>query len=434
MNERWALYIRGTVPFGVGLAIITLLARWITGNTILSSPQTLIQYGITGSIGYAIAGGLAFFFLGLVAKRVRREFPHAITLGDVLKEKVLPRYYFPSIYLLLFMGAYALMVQFYAAGTLFYYAFPAFSVIGFLVFVIIVGYIGGYGGMKQLVHLSFFSVVMIFLTTILLPIYSYLQNGIGPIYEGVKLYHPYLFFMGSHDTVWFLSAAILVFTGQLLTDQATWIRIFQTRSDKVQLALQSTGMIWATVPMALLALLLFAIAGKPFDHVYLLIQTMLDALNAPILMVLFITFCLLAIVTASSSELHGWTSLFLKNIWLDQSYTDERIVRIRHGAVWLLVLLLFAIIVLLIPSPFSLLFFFGNLYAAILPAFLYILLSSQRVGPAPTVMICGGTLVGIVGQLVFHSFFSIWASFFTSCLLFLLIYSMRDRVSVKSKE
>lgn len=119
MNDKWMLYMRGSVSFGLGLAIITLIARWITGNTILSSPQTLIQYGIAGSIGYAIAGGLAFFFLGIVAKRVRRIFPEAITIGDVLKEKLLPTYYPTFILLLLFMGAYALMVQFYAASFLF---------------------------------------------------------------------------------------------------------------------------------------------------------------------------------------------------------------------------------------------------------------------------------------------------------------------------
>lgn len=422
MNDKWMLYMRGPVSFGLGLAIITLLARWVTGNTILSSPQTLIQYGIAGSIGYAIAGGLAFFFLGLVAKRVRRSFSEAITIGDVLKEKLLPTYHHTFILLLLFMGAYALMVQFYAAGTLFYYVLPQFPLIGFGGFLLLVIYLGGYGGLKKLTTLSFYSVVMIFLTTILLPIYSYLQNGISPIYEGVKLYHPYLFFIGSHETVWFVSAAVIVFTGQILTDSATWMRIFVTKPEKIGLAFQSTGLIWTTVPMALLALLLFAISGKSFDHVYLLIQTMLQALDASFLMIIFVVFCLIAMLTASSSELHGWTSLLIRNVWLENSLTDKQITRYHHLSVWIPVLVLFVIVAIVLPSSFSLLFFFGNLYASMIPAVMYILITDHRTGPAPTIIVAIGTIIGMVSQISLHSFFSIWASFLMALLLFIVFY------------
>lgn len=422
MNEKWLLYMRGPVPLGLGLAIVTLLARWVTGNTILSSPQTLIQYGIAGSIGYALAGGLAFFFVGWVAKRVRKSYPHAVTLGDVLKEKVQPRYYFPFIGLLLFMGLYALLLQFHAAGILFTYALPVFPLLGFGLFTVIVLYIGGYGGMHKLTLLSFYSVVMIFLTTILLPIYSYLQDGITPIYDGVKLYHPYLFFIGSHETVWFVSAAVVVFTGQILTDRATWMRIFITKPEKIRLALQSTGLIWATVPMALLALLLFALSGKPFDHVYLLIQTMLESLDARFLMLIFVMFCLTAMVTASSSELHGWMSLLIKNVWMDRQLFDQTIQRLRHVVVTGLCLVLFLLVAFVLPTSLSLLFFFGNLYASLIPAFLYIFLADHQTGPAPTAIVSIGTSIGIASHLLMHSFFSIWASFLVACLLFLLFY------------
>lgn len=419
MIDKWMLYMRGSVSFGLGLAIITLLARWITGNTILSSPQTLIQYGITGSIGYAIAGGLAFFFLSFVAKRVRRSFPEAITIGDVLKEKLLPTYYRIFLLLLLFMGLYALTVQLYAAGTLFYYAVPQFPLVGFGGFLLLVIYLGGYGGFGKLTAFSFYSVIMVFLTTILLPIYSYLQNGITPIYDGVKLYHPYLFFIGSHETLWFVSAAVIVFTGQILTDSATWMRIFVTKPEKIGLAFKSTGLIWATVPMALLALLLFAISGKPFDHVYLLIQTMLQALDAPFLMIIFVVFCLVAMLTASSSELHGWISLLIKNVWLENSLTDNQITRYRHLSVWILALALFIIVAIVLPSSFSLLFYFGNLYASLIPALMYILLTDHRTGPAPAIIVVISSVIGIVSQISLHSFFSIWASFLTACLLFI---------------
>lgn len=422
MSEKWLYYMRGSVPFGLGLAIVTLLARWVTGNTILSSPQTLIQYGIAGSLGYAIAGGLAFFFVGSIAKRVRRSFPDAITLGDVLKSKLQDKYYYLFIGILLFMGAYALLLQFHAASLLFTYALPLFPLVGFGLFTVAVYYFGGFGGMHKLTLLSFFSVVTIFLTTILLPIYSYLQDGITPIYDGVKLYHPYLFFIGSHETIWFVSAAVLVFTGQILTDRATWMRIFLTKPEKVRLALQSTGLIWATVPMALLALLLFALSGKPFDHVYLLIRTMLESLDAGFLLFIFVLFCLTAMIMASSSELHGWMSLLIKNVWMDLHVSEKKVKNLHHIVVASICLLLFLAVAFVLPTSLSLLFFFGNLYASSIPSFLYIFLADHKTGPAPTAIVMISTALGMVSHLFMHAFFSIWLSFLVACLLFLFFY------------
>ncbi|MEZ7173216.1 hypothetical protein [Sporosarcina sp. OR05] len=139
-------------------------------------------------------------------------------------------------------------------------------------------------------------------------------------------------------------------------------------------------------------------------------------------MIIFVIFCLIAMLTASSSELHGWTSLLIKNVWLENSMTDKKIAGYRHLSVWILALVIFVIVSIALPMSLSLLFFFGNLYAALIPAVLYILIMEHRTGPAPAIIVAIGFVVGIMSQLSLHSFFSIWASFLAALLLSIASY------------
>jgi hypothetical protein len=69
----------------MGLGIISLLARWVTGTTILSSPESMVKYGVFGGIGYALMGAIALFMFSFIGKRVRQDFPVGLTIGDYLK-------------------------------------------------------------------------------------------------------------------------------------------------------------------------------------------------------------------------------------------------------------------------------------------------------------------------------------------------------------
>ena len=58
----------GAAKIGIGLGVVSILARWVTGNTIFGSPEALVKYGIFGGIGFALMGAFAlsaFGFLGL---------------------------------------------------------------------------------------------------------------------------------------------------------------------------------------------------------------------------------------------------------------------------------------------------------------------------------------------------------------------------------
>ncbi|MDQ7862570.1 hypothetical protein RCO48_20750 [Peribacillus frigoritolerans] len=93
-------YVQGPIQIGMGLGIISLLARWVTGTTILSSPESMVKYGVFGGIGYALMGAIALFMFSFIGKRVRQDFPVGLTIGDYLKARLHPLGYWILIVIL----------------------------------------------------------------------------------------------------------------------------------------------------------------------------------------------------------------------------------------------------------------------------------------------------------------------------------------------
>jgi Na+/proline symporter len=183
-------YISGAIKLGVGFGIVSLLARWVTGNTILSSPETLIKYGLTGGIGYSFMGALALILFGLLAKKIRERFPGQHTIGDVLRQKLTPSGYWYMIIILLLTSLDSLFVQAMGAGILLNMIFPIPVFFGMFFFMLFCFFIGGIGGIQRLHKLAGINVSLIFAAVIIIPAYFFIQEGVYPVYDGIKLYHP----------------------------------------------------------------------------------------------------------------------------------------------------------------------------------------------------------------------------------------------------
>ena len=115
----------------MGLGIISLLARWVTGTTILSSPESMVKYGVFGGIGYALMGAIALFMFSFIGKRVRQDFPVGLTIGDYLKARLHPLGYWILIVILIITSLHILFIQGMAASTLCQFLFdtPLLSLI-----------------------------------------------------------------------------------------------------------------------------------------------------------------------------------------------------------------------------------------------------------------------------------------------------------------
>jgi Na+/proline symporter len=422
-RSSYQLYISGTIKLGVSFGVVSLLARWITGNTILSSPETLIKYGLTGGIGYCLMGALALILFGFLAKIIREKFPDEQTIGDVLRKRLSPSGYWYFITILLITSLQSLFVQAMGAGILIHILFPMPIFIGMLLFLGFCFFVGGVGGMQRLHQLSGVNVSLIFGAVLIIPVYFYIQEGVHPVYEGIKLFHPYILFYKNTDTSWFIFTAILIGFGQVMIDRATWQRVFIIKKEKVQMTFTLAGIIWATIPLALTSLLMIIMFGRSYKDIYSLLFELVDKIQSTMLIVLFVLFCFSAISSAISAELHATTTLVVKNIIeLFRPLSDHerwKFTYIFSGSICVCLLI---IVSTFKPTPLQLLFFSGNIYAAIIVPMLFIILSNKSI-PA---ILPFSSLIGALGGYIFipmnDNLTIIWISFIISGVICLLVF------------
>ena len=422
-RSSYQLYISGAIKLGVSFGVVSLLARWITGNTILSSPETLIKYGLTGGIGYSLMGALALILFGFLAKFIREKYPDEQTIGDVLRKKLSPSGYWYVITILLITSLHSLFIQAMGAGILIHILFPLPVFIGMLLFLGFCFFVGGVGGMQRLHQLSGVNVSLIFGAVLVIPVYFYIQEGVHPVYEGLKLFHPYILFYKNTDSIWFISTAILIGFGQVIIDRATWQRLFIIKKEKVQMTFTLAGVIWATIPLALTSLLMIIMFGRSYKDIYSLLFELVDKIQSTMLIVLFVLFCFSAISSAISAELHATTTLVVKNIIeLFRPLSDHerwKFTYIFSGSICIGLLIIVSIFK---PAPLQLLFFSGNIYAAIIVPMLFTILSNKSI---PSI-IPFSSLIGALGGYIFipmnNNLTIIWLSFIISSVVCLLVF------------
>jgi Na+/proline symporter len=417
-KKNYQFYVTGAVKLGVGYGIVSLLARWVTGNTFLSSPETLMKYGLTGTIGYSLMGSLALIFFGLLAPKIRTKYKEHQTIGDVLQSKLSPSGYWIMITFLFITSLYTIFIQAMGAGILLHLLFPLPIFVGLSIFLLICFLFSGVGGMQWLHTLAGVTVTLVFATVIVIPVYFFIQEGLYPVYDGIKLYHPYLLYFKNYDAIWFTFAAIIIGLGQALTDCATWQRVFIIQKEKIRLTFTLSGVLWATIPLSLSTLVIIVIFGRGYKNIYTILFQLVDKIQSNILIVLFILFCFSAIASALSSSLHAITVIVVRNIigyFHEQTENNKwKWTHVFSGAVCLILLILISSIP---TKPIELLFFSGNIYASIIIPMLYIILSKD---PLPTIIpisaligfISGILFIPIVGNLQ-----SIWISFAVSGFL-----------------
>lgn len=421
-KNDYQLYISGALKLGVSFGVVSILARWVTGNTILSSPETLIKYGLIGGIGYSVTGALSLILFGFLAKKIHEIYPGHHTIGDVLRQKLTPSGYWLMITVLFLTSFHSLFVQAMGAGILINIIFPIPHFWGILLFLTICFFIGGVGGMQRLHQVAGINVTLIFAAVIIIPVYFFIQEGVYPVYDGIKLYHPYLLYIKNTDAIWFIITAIFVFFGQILIDRASWQRLFILQKEKVRITFTLTGLIWATIPLALSSLLMITIFGRSFENIYSLFFELVNKIQSTVLIVLFVVFCFSSIASALSAELHATTSLFVKNVMeMFRTLTNDEKWKYTYIFSGSICLCLLVIVSILTPSPLTLLFFIGNIYAALIIPMLYIILSKSVL----PFIVPFSSFIGAIGGYVFltvtKDFKAIWLSFAISAFICFIV-------------
>ncbi|PGS54138.1 transporter [Bacillus sp. AFS041924] len=428
MNSRsFREYVQGPIQIGMGMGIISLLARWVTGTTILSSPESMIKYGVFGGIGYAFLGAIALFVFSFIGKKVRKEYHDCLTIGDYLKRKLNPLGFWIMICILILTSLHILYIQSMSASTLFHFLFNLPLYIEIFIFISFCVLFAGFGGLKMIHGLAGFQVITMFAAAILIPLYFFVKEGVQPVYDGIRLFHPYMLVIDHYDLWGFLFSGLLVGFGQFFFDITSWHRLFMIEVKKVPLTFSLSGLIWGIFPLSFSCLFIIVIFTGGFTDIQSILVGLANKITTPFFFILFVLCVFNAITSTFGAVLHSLASLIVNNIiepLQKKSKSDHQKIRIAYLLSVIIGAIIFFSTIIQSQNIIELLFYSGNVYSALLFPVLVIVFSKGKVANYIPISIIISILLSYVVQPYVGDFQSIWLSSLFSIIIIIICFAI----------
>lgn len=253
-------YVSGRGRLGVAFGTTSLLAFWITGNTVMAGPEAAYNNGILGALGYAALGGVAVMAFAPLARRIHEVLPNGKTVGDFFRYRFDTKNYYFFIAMSFVWVFGMLMTQGIGGGLLLEQIFDVpyeFAVI--LTFLIVIIY-ATMGGFSSVTGLAFIQVMLILIVVIIVPPLVYFTTGVTPIYEGMTELDIGTLDLLAPAGLLFLFAGPVLGIGEVFMDNTFWQRAYAIRRDKVFSIFTFAGIGWCFVPLAVATLAFVALA------------------------------------------------------------------------------------------------------------------------------------------------------------------------------
>ncbi|MFJ7665494.1 permease [Lysinibacillus sp. NPDC097195] len=390
--------------------VIAILARWISGNFLLSSPSALISFGFMAGICYTVATAIAFIVLGsFLNKSGYTQSPHQqsfllMKMQDKLSGMNL--YVVRLFYLL--SGIEIWLIQFISISVLSTIMFNipvpftlALFLIGMLAFDRLLS-------IKGILWLDTLFIILLFSLLIFIPIFYFVQNGASTVYEGIRLYHPYLFYFKNSEIMLFYVVIQLAILGQVLFDKSTWYLIAFIKPKKVRRSLFSSGVVLALLTLSFTAILMIALYSGSYGQFQILILTFLYEVQPGFLTFAFLVITLLAIITTLLVEMRATKRFFSTR-------------RPYYYYLIGLLLLLFSVFISIKMTILTVIYSFAFIHITILPFILLLLFSNRTIHKQNWFAILLSMAIGIAVGLHFSFLYGLAVSFLVSCILQFLL-------------
>lgn len=253
-------YIVGSGRLGVAFGITSLLAFWITGNTMLAAPESAYTYGVLGALGYGLLGGSGVLLFGLLSKRVHKVIPHGKSVGDFYGTRYDEKNYYLFLALLIVYVLGIIVTQGIGGGVLLEQIFdiPYYLAV-FLTFATVIVY-SYYGGFNSVAGVAYFQVLLILVVALVVPPLVYFNVGFSNVYEGMLQSDPTTLNLTVPAGLLFATAGALMGIGEVFMDNTFWQRAYAIRRDVVMKTFMLSGIGWILVPLAVASLAFVALA------------------------------------------------------------------------------------------------------------------------------------------------------------------------------
>lgn len=367
-------YISGNGRLGVAFGTTSLLAFWITGNTIMAAPEAAYGMGVIGAIGYSFFGGVAVIAFAPLGKRIHEVIPNGKTVGDFIKYRYDNKNY---IFFLIMAFVYVfglLMTQGIGGGLLLEQVFSIpYELAVVLTFVIVILY-ATLGGFSSITGIAFFQVMLIFIVVVVVPPIVYFKTGITPIYDGMMQFAPEKLDILLPAGILFMFAGAMMCIGEVFMDNTFWQRAYAVRKEKLMNIFSLAAIGWFFLPLATATLAFVAVGtNQAPNQVNQVAPFIAEVYGGNFVSWVFLVGVWSALASTIAAVLNSLVSLVLNDVYkhVNPNASDKKQLKIGR-----ILTVIIGVLALLISLPkfltmLQMLFFLGVINAAFVFPIIY---------------------------------------------------------------
>ncbi|WP_226086103.1 sodium:solute symporter family transporter [Mesobacillus sp. S13] len=367
-------YISGNGKLGVAFGTTSLLAFWVTGNTIMAAPEAAYGMGAIGAIAYSFLGGVAVVAFSPLGKRIHAIIPNGKTIGDFYKNRFDKKnYYFFLLMVFIYIFG-LLMTQGIGGGLLLEQTFHIpYELAVVLTFLIVIIY-ASMGGFSSVTGIAFFQVMLIFVVVIVVPPIVYFTTGVAPVYEGIQKLAPEKLDLLLPSGILFMFAGAMMGIGEVFMDNTFWQRAYAVRKEKLMSIFSLAGIGWFFVPLATATLAFVAIGtGQAPEQVNQVAPYIAEIYGGEFVSWVFLVGVWSALASTIAAILNSLVSLILNDVYksINPNADNNKLLKMAKGLT-----VVIGILALLISLPkfltmLQMLIFLGVINAAFVFPIIY---------------------------------------------------------------
>lgn len=421
-NQDSSGFIIGSGKLGVAFGMTSILAFWVTANTMLAAPEAAYTYGITGIIGYALAGGGGVVMLGILSKRVVNVLPDGKTVGDFYGARYDKKNYVWFLGLLSIYVLGLIVTQGIGGGILLEAIFDIpyyLSVVLTFVTAISYSYLGGF---RSIAGVAFFQAVLILIVAIIVPAIVYLNTGLEPVYNGVVDNSPQNLNLLRPSGLLFIAATIMTFVGEVFMDNTFWQRIFAIRRKDVVKTFMISGIGWMLIPFAVASLAFVAIAfNQQPPQVNQVAPLIGEIYGGQPTKWMFLVAVWSGLISTTAGSINSLSSLYMNDIIprITTDISDERLLKLGKYMTLVIGAIGFVFSLPQVTTLLQLLIFLGVINAA----FLFPIIAGLWWRKTSSNAVFAATVIGpAIGYVVYFTIGSLQAVIVSGWISFAITY------------
>ncbi len=410
------------VGFAMGTA--TIIATWITANTILTAPEQAFTKGVFGIIGYALVGASVIFFAPL-AQRIKDVMPKGVTSGEFFKLRYGQRTW--GIYFILSLAyLFAFLVtQSMGAGLVLEAVFGIPYQVGMVTITLVCVAYTMMGGLRSVIAMDFINTILIMASLVVVVPIALAKVGLSEVYKGIMANAPDRMSLALPIGLVFVFSAPVFAVGEVFHSNLWWLRAFSLKDKGVRKTWLSAGFIWCFVPiLAGMVGLIQLGSGNAPSHMNMIFPQMAVQVLGGFGALLVTVLVLSSISSTLDSLLTGTATFLTEDIYhnmIDRKAESRKLTSVQRFIILGLGLLSIALAWFKVGTLGQILYFSGAFVCSMIWPIVYGLYDRKASAAAANWSMIVGTTAGVLTNLYISSFAGPIVAGFVSFVVFMIV-------------